>query len=261
MEAAGFKALAYEFVVGIVDQRFSIVEEREFLQALFLQRGKILLMCLPDVGHHSDRGLYDGPQALHLAGLRYAGLEHSHLGAFVEEPYRKGDPHLGVVTAWGTGDEMRWRCQLINPFLYSCLAVASGDANDGHLVLFAMPFGQPLEGFQRRHHFQEVCTGIACGQLCLRLHTVHGSDGMLQAFAGIGTGGPGHGTHHKVAYTAAVEVIDVAVSVARSGTDGKEERGLGEGQGTAVGKEPFDFHIEVAITMGADKRCHLFDGI
>ena len=28
LEAAGFKALAYEFVVGIVDQRFSIVEER-----------------------------------------------------------------------------------------------------------------------------------------------------------------------------------------------------------------------------------------
>ena len=84
---------------------------------------------------------------------------------------------------------------------------------------------------------------------------------MLQAFASLGICGPGHGTYHKVADTAAVEVIDVSVTVAGARTEGKEERGFRKCQRTAVGKEPFDLRIEMAITMGADKRCHLFDGI
>ena len=66
-----------------------------------------------------------------------------------------------------------------------------------------MTFSQPLQGGQRRGHFQVV--GI-------RLRVLR------------------HLLHHERTDTSAVEVVDVSVAVVALGMQGKEQRFLGETQ-------------------------------
>ena len=77
-----------------------------------------------------------------------------------------------------------------------------------------MAFGESLERLERTDHEQEVSLGV------------------VPLMVGR------HGTHHEVAHAAAVEVGNVSVSVAHFGAEREEERGFGESQRAAVGKQP-----------------------
>ena len=53
---------------------------------------------------HTDGGLDDVAQGIHLIGLTDAGLEESYLRLLIQQPYRQGNANLGVIAARGTGD-------------------------------------------------------------------------------------------------------------------------------------------------------------
>ena len=66
---------------------------------LVCHRLKVFLMGGTKIGDNANSGLYDVAQRLHLAGLAYACLEHSHLALLAQQPYREGHTYLRVVAA------------------------------------------------------------------------------------------------------------------------------------------------------------------
>ena len=64
-----------ERIVHTVDQRGGMLEEFEFLHALFVGSGKIGLMCRTDIGEHTEGGTNDVAQGAHFARATDAGFE------------------------------------------------------------------------------------------------------------------------------------------------------------------------------------------
>ena len=64
-----------ERIVHTVYQRGGVLEEFEFLHALFVGGGKIGLMCGTDVGEYAEGGTNDVAQGAHFARTTDAGFE------------------------------------------------------------------------------------------------------------------------------------------------------------------------------------------
>ena len=80
-------------------------------------------MCVADECQHSDVGLDDSSQSLHLTRFGDACLEHAHLTLLVKQPYGERHTNLRVVAARRTCHLQFWREELIEPLLYDGLSV------------------------------------------------------------------------------------------------------------------------------------------
>ena len=70
------------------------MEERELLLQLVFHRRKIFLMGSTKTGEHTDGGLYDVAQRLHLTRLAYACFKERHLRLLVKQPHRERHTYL-----------------------------------------------------------------------------------------------------------------------------------------------------------------------
>ena len=71
----------------------------------------------------------------------------------------------------------------------------------------------------------------------------------------------GHVFNHKTPHTAAIEVVDIFVTVALACAQGKEKGGLGEGQRPAVGQQSVNLRFGASETLGTDKCRYFFERI
>ncbi len=78
-EGRALHALVYHRVVGAIDDRLGVLEQKELFVALLLHGGEVFLMRRPDVRHQADGRLNDILQGRHFAHLRNARLEQGHL--------------------------------------------------------------------------------------------------------------------------------------------------------------------------------------
>ena len=74
-KASRLDAVGDEKIVTIVNDRLTLIEKHQFLQAFLGSGDKILLMGLADVGNHTDRRSDNRLQTLHLIRLRDTCLE------------------------------------------------------------------------------------------------------------------------------------------------------------------------------------------
>ena len=140
--------LAHEGVVAVEDKGLCIAEKAEFLPALLLDAGKVLLMGRTDIGHDAEGRLDDGAQGFHLTRLGDARFKQARLALLVEEPHAEGHTDLRIVGAGAAGDAQGGRQHLIEPFLHHGLAVAARDADDGQVVFFAVALSEALQSAQ-----------------------------------------------------------------------------------------------------------------
>ena len=75
------------------------LNELTFGQGNLVDRGKILQMSSVDIGHHSDRGAGNFRQALNLAPMVHAHLQHDNLGGVVRPQQRQRQAQLIVEIA------------------------------------------------------------------------------------------------------------------------------------------------------------------
>ena len=78
---------AYQLVIGIVNDGFSIMEKHGLFATFFFLRRKVFLMGSTYIRKHGDGRLYDVAQSLHFSRLAYTRLKNAHLGLFVHQPY------------------------------------------------------------------------------------------------------------------------------------------------------------------------------
>ena len=227
----------YHLVILTVDDGLRVVEEHHLLAALLLQRREVLLMRVANEREHGDVGLYDAAQSLHLARLADASLEHTHLALLVEQPYGERHAYLRVVAARRARHIHLRREQLVEPFLHDSLSVATRDAHNRYVVFLAVTLGESLQGDKRVLHFQEVCVGVCC--------VIVGRNIL----------------YNEVAHSAAVEVINVVVTVVASRFQSEEQCLLCETERSAVSKEEPDVGICCAKAVGSNERCYLFNSI
>ena len=214
-----------------------MLEEFEFLQAFLVRGGEVRFVRRADVGQHAEGGTNDVAQGAHFARATDARFEERHAAMLVEQPHRKGNADLRVVGARAARHGFRRRKELIDPLLDDRFAVRSGDAHHRDVKLQPMLLGERLQGLQRRSHEQKVGGGVV--RLCV----------------------VGEGAYHKVVDAAAIEVVDVAMAVARAGAEGKEQSGFGEDQRTTVGEQAFDVCVGVADASCGDQIADVRDAI
>ena len=226
-----------EQIVHTVDQCRCMFEEFEFLQAFLVRGGEVRFVRRADVGQHAEGGTNDVAQGAHFARATDARFEERHTAVLVEQPHRKGDADLRVVGARAARHGFRRRKELIDPLLDDRFTVRTGDAHHGDVKLQPMLLGECLQGLQRRSHEQKVGGGVV--RLCV----------------------VGEGAHHKVVDAAAIEVVNVAMAVARAGAEGKKQSGFGEDQRTTVGEQAFDVCVGVADASCGDQIADVRDAI
>ena len=71
----------------------------------------------------------------------------------------------------------------------------------------------------------------------------------------------GYVFNHKTPHTAAIEVVDIFVTVALACAQGKEKGGLREGQRPAVGQQSVNLRFGASETLGTDKCRYFFKRI
>ena len=178
-----------EFIVSMIHQCFGILEERHLLEALLLQRIKILLMGSTDIGEYTDIGLDDMPQGSHFTRHADARLEECDFRTLVEQPHRQRNAHLRVVTAWRPRDHHLGREQLEEPLFHDGFSIAACNTHHRDIESVAVTFGQPLQCHQRVLHLQEIGVGIERRPLL------------------------GHLLHHEVAHATRIQVVDILVAI------------------------------------------------
>ena len=154
--ATAADAAAHQVIVGIVDDDLGVLEQRQLLHTLLLQRAEVLLMGGTQRCHHTDGGLDNVAQGLHLARLADTSLKESDLCLLVEQPHRQRHANLRVVALGRACHHHVGRQYLVQPLLDHCLAVAASDAHHGDVELVTVTLGQPLEGSQRRWYDEEI---------------------------------------------------------------------------------------------------------
>ena len=100
-----------------------------------------------------------------------------------------------------------------------------------------MTLCQTLKGLTRVGHTKEI--GIRIG----------------------GVAGGRHLRYHKVAYSPAIKLRNIMVSVVAFGLQSKEKRLLRKTKGAAVGEQKADRSVTPAVASCSDERCHFFDRI
>ena len=149
-------AVADEFVVAVVDQHVAVLEERQLLHALLLQRIEVLLMGASDVGQDADGRLDDGFQRPHFARFGDARLEDGQLVVRPHLPDGQRYTDLRIVAARRAHDATVVAQQLVEPFLHHRLAVTARDAHHGDAELRPVQLRQLLQSLQGRRNKEKI---------------------------------------------------------------------------------------------------------
>ena len=100
-------------------------------------------------GKHTNGGLNDVVQGIHLARLADARLEQSYLRLVAEQPNAQRNTDLRVIALGRTGDCHLGREQLIQPLLDHRLTIRTRNAHDRTIELVSVALSQSLKGCQR----------------------------------------------------------------------------------------------------------------
>ena len=81
-------------IIHAIDQRLRFGEEVHLLADFLCTVDEILIVCLPDVGEHTDGRADDVLQRHHLIGFGDAGLKDGHVVGGVHLPHRQRHTYL-----------------------------------------------------------------------------------------------------------------------------------------------------------------------
>ena len=126
------------------------------------------------------------------------------------------------------------RQQLVKPLFDHGLAIAASDSNDWYVEFIAMTFCQPLQGSQRTDYLQKI-------SLCITFLYMQRNS-----------------LDYKIADSTSIQVVDVFMSVVPLGLHGKKQCFFREAQRTAIGEQPSNHRIRIAIASSANERCNFF---
>ena len=87
-KAGRLYAVGDKYIIAVVNDRFTVVEQSEFLQAFLCRGDKVFLMCFTYIRNDTDGRGNDRAKVFHLVRLRNTCLENTQCILFAHLPDR-----------------------------------------------------------------------------------------------------------------------------------------------------------------------------